>query len=91
MHAIVVTVQVDPGQMDVARSTLQQQVVPRVSSAPGFVTGYWLGPVEGRGMSVTLWVDEQAAQAAAAMIRSAPTPPGVTLVDVQPREVLAHA
>ena len=42
-------------------------------------------------MSVTIWADETAAQAAAAMIRSAPTPPGVTLVDVQTREVLAHA
>lgn len=86
MHAVVVTVNVDLSQPAVARSALQEVVVPRASSAPGFVTGYWLAPVEGRGMSVTVWADEPAAQAAAAMIRSAPTPPGVTLVDVQPRE-----
>ena len=59
MHAIVVSVNVDPGQQEAARRALEDEVVPRVSGTPGFVTGHWLGPVEGRGMSVTIWADER--------------------------------
>jgi hypothetical protein len=39
MHAVVVKVTVN--EAEVALSVLRDQVVPRVSQAPGFVTGYW--------------------------------------------------
>lgn len=39
MHAVVVNVTVnDP---EAAELALREQLVPRVSHAPGFVTGYW--------------------------------------------------
>ena len=40
MHAVVVQVTVHDPDSDTAR--LRDEIVPRVSQAPGFVTGYWL-------------------------------------------------
>jgi hypothetical protein len=37
-------------------------VIPRVSQTPGFVAGYWLEPLDGEGISVTLRESEQAAE-----------------------------
>jgi hypothetical protein len=39
MHAVVVNLTItDP---EAAERALHEQLVPRVSQAPGFVTGYW--------------------------------------------------
>jgi hypothetical protein len=50
---------------DPARRGLHNQVIPRVSQTPSFVAGYWLEPLDGKGISVTLWQSEQAARKAA--------------------------
>ena len=39
MHAVVVNVTVSDEQGSLA--ALREQVVPRISQAPGFVAGYW--------------------------------------------------
>jgi heme-degrading monooxygenase HmoA len=88
MHAVVVNVTVadDP---QASEAMLREQVVPRVSQAPGFVAGYWTRKDNG-GLSMTVWESEDAATAASEMVRSA-VPDGVTLGGVEVREVVANA
>jgi heme-degrading monooxygenase HmoA len=89
MHAVVVQVTVhDPGP-DTAR--LRDEIVPRVSQAPGFVTGYWLRTADDKGLSVIVFESEDAAQGAMEMIQAAARTDEVTLDGVDIREVVAHA
>ena len=92
MHANVVFVNVDASQADPARRGLHEQVIPRISQTAGFVAGYWLESVDGRGISVTLWESEQAAREAAGLIQpdSSPTT-GVKLDRIETREVIGQA
>jgi hypothetical protein len=39
MHAALVTLTIDPDQAPAAASALTNDILPRVSSAPGFVAG----------------------------------------------------
>ena len=87
MHAVVVNVTLSGQQADEAE--LREQVVPRVSRAPGFVAGYWTRKADG-GLSMTVWESEDAANAASEMVRSA-APKGVTVDSVDVREVVASA
>jgi hypothetical protein len=87
MHAIVVKVTLnDP---DTGLTELREVVVPRVSQAPGFVTGYWTRKTDS-GMSMIIFESEDAANSASEQVRSS-VPPGVTLDDVEVREVVANA
>jgi heme-degrading monooxygenase HmoA len=87
MHAVVVNVTIaDPEPSEVA---LREQVVPRVSKAPGFVAGYWTRKGNS-GLSMSVWESEDAASAASEMVRSA-APEGVTVESVEVREVVASA
>ncbi len=87
MHGVIVKVTIK--DQDVAEKALKEQVVPRVSQAPGFVTGYWLRK-DNTGLSVIIFESEDAAQAASEQIES-PDPDAVTLDDVEVREVVANA
>jgi hypothetical protein len=92
VHANVVFVNVDATQADPARRGLHNQVIPRVSQTPGFVAGYWLEPLDGKGISVTLWESEQAAREAAGLIHSASSPTtGVKVDRIETREVIGRA
>ena len=87
MHAVLVHVTLsDPQGSEVA---LREQVVPRVSGAPGFVAGYWTRKDNG-GVSMTVWQTEDAANTASEMVRSQ-APEGVTVESVEVREVVASA
>jgi heme-degrading monooxygenase HmoA len=87
MHAVVVNVTIaEPEASEVA---LREQVVPRVSKAPGFVAGYWTRKGSG-GLSMSVWESEDAANSASEMVRSA-APEGVTVDSVEVREVVASA
>jgi hypothetical protein len=88
MHAVVVDVSIN--DMEQARQTLHEQVVPMVSKAPGFVSGYWLDSDGGRGHSVAVFDDEAAASAMADQVRGF-APGAVTIEHVSVREVVAHA
>ena len=87
MHAVVVKVSIsDP---EAAESHLREQVVPRVSQAPGFVTGYWTRKGN-EGLAMVIFESEDAATQASEQVPSM-IPDTVSLEDVDVREVAAHA
>jgi hypothetical protein len=87
MHAVVVKVTInDP---EAGLSELREVVVPRVSQAPGFVTGHWTRKGNS-GMSMMIFESEDAANAIPEQVRSS-VPEGVTLEDIEVREVVANA
>ena len=87
MHAVVVKVTI----MDRASAdeSLQNNVVPQVSQAPGFVAGYWTRK-DNTGLSMIVFDSEAAAQAVSEQVPSM-VPDSVTLEGVEVREVAAHA
>ena len=87
MHAVVVNVTINDVEGSVA--ALREQVVPRVSQAPGFVAGYWTR-TGNSGLSLAVWESEEAANKASEMVRQA-APAGVTVDSVEVREVVASA
>ena len=87
MFAVVATVRIEDVQA--AReslATLRLNLVPR---APGFVSAYWLAPVDGIGMSVIVFDNREHAEEAAA--HPLPPLPGVAPLKVEIREVYASA
>jgi hypothetical protein len=92
MHAVVVAVKIDPEQSDASRTVLKNEVVPRVSQAPGFSSGYWTAADDQtNGLSMVLFDTKDNAQAAANMVSTMPLAPGVTIDSVEVREVVAQA
>ena len=87
MHAVVVKVTLnDPASAD---ATLRDQVVPRVSGAPGFVAAYWVRLEGTTGNSVMVFESEDAARAVAAQIESPSE--AITVDSVEVGEVVANA
>jgi hypothetical protein len=76
---------------EAAQQRLEQEVVPRVAQAPGFQTGYWTWK-NNSGLSMAIFDSEDAANQSAdrarEMIEANPT---VSLINVEVREVVAHA
>ena len=92
MHAVVVKVNI--GDPDTAQQGLRDQVIPRVSQAPGFVGGYWTRSDDGHnGISMIVFDSEDAARRAAEMIQGpeAMRPDTVELESVEVREVVGNA
>jgi hypothetical protein len=87
MHAVIVRVTIN--DVEPAEAALREQVVPRVSQAPGFVAGYWTRK-DNSGLSTIVFESEEAAKAVAEQMHST-VPDAVTLDDVEVREVVAHA
>ena len=87
MHAVVVRVNIKDGEE--ATRALQEQVVPVVSQAPGFVAGYWTRKDDG-GLSMIVFESEDAARSSSERIRDG-VPDSVDLEDTEVREVVAHA
>jgi heme-degrading monooxygenase HmoA len=87
MHATVVHVTIN--DEDPAIAALRDQVVPGVSQAPGFVTGYWTRKGN-TGLSMVVWESEEAANAGANMAKQV-APESVTVDNVEVREVVASA
>jgi hypothetical protein len=91
MYAVVVNVSIAPGQFSAARKALNEQVVPRVKQAPGFVRGYWtIRDDSSQGTSMTVFQTKQDADNAVTMVRNTPPPPGVSLNSAEVREVIAE-
>ena len=88
MHAVVVTVTINDFQQ--GKAFLDEQVVPRVSQAPGFVAGYWVRVEENTGNSVIVFESEDAARQMADQIQT-PPPEAATIESVTVGEVVAHA
>lgn len=91
MHANVVTVRIDLDFSDALKG-LRDQVLPQVKQAPGLVAGYWMRPSEdNQGTSIVVFETEQQAINAAQMIQKGSNPmPGVTVISVETREVVAN-
>jgi heme-degrading monooxygenase HmoA len=92
MHAVIVTVTIS-GDKERALAALREEVVPRASSAPGFVAGYWTrSPDDDRGVSMVVFETQEAAENAKRMIESVgPPDETITLDGVEVREVVANA
>ena len=93
MHALVITVGIDPAKGDEATEMLHNQVVPDVKATPGFVSGTWARSEDRtNGHSVVLFENEAAAKAALEQSKQGP-PPGapVKILYAQVYEVLAQA
>lgn len=87
MHAVVVKVTIN--DEEAASSALREQIVPGISKAPGFVTGYWTRK-DNTGLSMVIFESEDAANGMSERVSSM-LPDAVTLEDVEVREVAAHA
>jgi hypothetical protein len=87
MHAVVATVSIkDPEVAREALAGLRLNIVPR---APGFVSAYWLEPVDGVGMSIIIFETHE--HAVEALAYPLPSLPGVTPLTTEIREVYASA
>ena len=91
MHAVVVRVSI--GDAEIAEKGLREKVVPAVSGAPGFVTGYWTRSDDGsNGLSMLVFESEDAARAVAERFRGGTIiPETVTVSRVEIREVVTSA
>ena len=88
MHAVVVRVSLSDDD-EASLKQLREEVVPRVSQAPGFSTGYWVR-LEGEreGSSVVVFDSEENARSAADRFQP---PEGVTIKSIEVGEVVANA
>ena len=89
MHALVETIRIDPESIDAARSLIREQVAPRVAGVPGFVAGYWLEPLDGRGVSILVFEEEEQARATAPRVGLSPVP-GMVIERAEVAAVMAH-
>jgi hypothetical protein len=87
VHAVVVTVTIS--DHETADKHLNEVVVPGVSQAPGFVSGYWARK-DDSGLGMVIFESEDAAKAMSERVPSM-VPDVVTLENVEVREVVAHA
>jgi hypothetical protein len=88
VHAVVVRVTInDRGD---AEKMLHDQVVPRVSQAPGFVNGYWTWK-DSTGLSMAVFESEDAANRISEQVSNMINGEAVKLESVEVREVVAHA
>ena len=85
MHAVVVRVTIK--DRDAAQGELRQ-IVPRITSAPGFVAGYWVATPDGHGNSIAVFESEDAAKAVAEQVQANRS--AVDIDSVQVGEVVAH-
>jgi hypothetical protein len=91
VHAVVVHVTIS--DFDRARQGLQEQTVPAVSQAPGFVAGYWTRSEDNHGVGMAMFESEDAARAVAKLVESQgpPDPDAVSIDSVDVNEVVAQA
>jgi len=86
MHANVVHTRIDMARWDEALAGIAG-VKDRLLSMPGVKGAFWLAPLDGQGMMVSLWEDERTAAAAAVPVGFSPAP-GVTVERVESRAVI---
>ncbi len=86
MYAVVTRSTVS--DFEQAGKFLQEEILPRIRQAPGFVTAYWVKLEGNNGTAMMLFESEDEARAWADQIK----PPGfVTLTSKEVGEVLSHA
>jgi len=89
VFARVVKTSIDLSQYDNARQTLEAQILPTIRKDPGVVAGYWLEPVDGKGLTIVFFKSKEAAESPAMNVQPGDSPaPGVTVESVEIREVI---
>ena len=83
MHAVVVRSTLH--DFEEASKILREEGIPRISQAPGFVSAQWVRLDESTGTSMLTFESEQAAQAAAEMLRA--NPPGGSAITINTIEI----
>ena len=63
MYAALATVAIS--DYEHAHRILHDDVLPTITDVPGFVSGYWLAPVNGRGLEILIFETEDEARAMA--------------------------
>lgn len=93
MYAALIEVDVSGIDEDAGLSALREQLVPAITSLPGFHTGTWLtGNDDGRGLSLTVWDTEPDAQTMAERFGIGSNPAmSASVVRCEIREVAATA
>jgi hypothetical protein len=86
MHAVVASVSIR--DREAAGRALEEEVVPRISQARGFLAGHWLSMPDGTGLSVVVFDSQDAARTMAEQI---PAGQFVTFESVEVAEVAASA
>ena len=86
MHAVLVTIIIDPDHAAAAAAALVDDILPRVTSAPGLTAGYWLEPADGQGLSMLLF-DAEGHAVLAAEAAAGWSAPGVSVGGVEVRRV----
>jgi hypothetical protein len=90
MYAVLVSVTIDAGKEDEAERALNEQLLPMLKSAPGFVGGYWLEPDANKGWSIVVFDTEENARAMAPPVGSRPPGDVPVVIDrVEFRRVIA--
>jgi hypothetical protein len=89
MHAVLVSVTLN--NPEAALDNLRNDIVPRVSQAPGFVTGYWYGDGQTKGASTIIFESEDNARTFVEMVRQQPGTGAATIDDIEVHEVVANA
>jgi hypothetical protein len=87
MYANVV--HADIHDRDAAKQGLDEQVIPQLKQAPGFVCAYFVRVDDSHGVSVAVFETEEQARAGAPQEGAAA--PGVTIAKLQVGEVIASA
>ncbi len=93
MHAVLVTLRLDPNRMEAALQNLHGFAIPAITHGAGFVSGTWIRSAdETRGHSLLLYEDKASAEVAAERAAAGP-PPGapIQFVSAEVFEVLAQA
>jgi hypothetical protein len=83
MHAVVVRSTLH--DFEQASKILKEEGVPRISQAPGFVSAQWVRLDDTTGTSMLTFESEDAAQAAAEMLRA--NPPGGDAITINTVEI----
>ena len=86
MHAALMHLTIDPALAPAAAAAFSSEILPKVRSAPGFVAGYWVDPVDREGFGFLLFETQEHA------LRATPpatawSAPGVTILRVDVRRV----
>ena len=89
MYAVIVKVSLN--NPEGALENLREQIVPRVSQAPGFQAGYWYGDGQTQGNATIVFDSEENARGLVEMIKSQEGPGHATIESIDVHEVVAHA
>jgi hypothetical protein len=93
MHAVLIEVDVAGVNREQGIKVLREQIVPAIKALPGFQSGTWLtGGAHDRGLSLTLWDNEDNARLMAERFGPGSSPTAsASVVRCELRDVAATA